>query len=82
MSSVIELPFLTKSSKAGTTALNTLFNEGYLDKLNDELNLENKVGGGLIKKTKDKLAKECLQINETGSSDLETLGSMDNCIIR
>ena len=57
-------------------------NEGYLDKLNDELNLENKVGGGLIKKTKDKLAKECLQINETGSIDLETLGSMDNCIIR
>jgi len=32
LSSVIELPFLTKSSKAGTTALNTLFNEGYLDK--------------------------------------------------
>ncbi len=30
--SVIELPSLTKSSKAGTTALNTLFNEGYLDK--------------------------------------------------
>ena len=32
LSSVIELPFLTKTSKAGTTALNTLFNEGYLDK--------------------------------------------------
>ena len=32
LSSVIELPFLTKSSKAGTTALNTLFNEGFLDK--------------------------------------------------
>ena len=32
LSSVIELPFLTKSSKAGTTALNTLFNEGYLNK--------------------------------------------------
>ena len=32
LSSVIELPFLTRTSKAGTTALNTLFNEGYLDK--------------------------------------------------
>ena len=32
LSSVIELPFLTKTSKAGTTALNTLFYEGYLDK--------------------------------------------------
>ena len=32
LSSVIELPFLTKTSRAGTTALNTLFNEGYLDK--------------------------------------------------
>tara|TARA_E500000081_G_scaffold147728_1_gene172334 strand:+ start:539 stop:1294 length:756 start_codon:yes stop_codon:yes gene_type:complete len=31
-SSVIELPFLTKTSKAGTTALNSLFKEGYLDK--------------------------------------------------
>ena len=32
LSSVIELPFLTRTSRAGTTALNTLFNEGYLDK--------------------------------------------------
>ena len=32
LSSVIELPFLTRTSKAGTTALNTLFAEGYLDK--------------------------------------------------
>ena len=32
LSSVIELPFLTKTSRAGSTALNTLFNEGYLDK--------------------------------------------------
>ena len=32
LSSVVELPFLTRTSKAGTTALNTLFNEGYLDK--------------------------------------------------
>tara|TARA_B100000131_G_scaffold179620_1_gene173302 strand:+ start:637 stop:1659 length:1023 start_codon:yes stop_codon:yes gene_type:complete len=32
LSSVIELPFLTKTSRAGTTALNTLYNEGYLDK--------------------------------------------------
>ena len=32
LSSVIELPFLTKTSKAGTTALNSLFKEGYLDK--------------------------------------------------
>ena len=32
LSSVIELPFLTKTSRAGTTALNTLFAEGYLDK--------------------------------------------------
>ena len=32
LSSVIELPFLTRTSRAGTTALNTLINEGYLDK--------------------------------------------------
>ena len=32
LSSVIELPFLTRTSRAGTTALNTLYNEGYLDK--------------------------------------------------
>ena len=32
MSSVIELPFLTKTSKAGSRALNTLYEEGYLDK--------------------------------------------------
>ena len=32
LSSVIELPFLTKTSRAGSTALITLFNEGYLDK--------------------------------------------------
>ncbi len=32
LSSVIELPFLTKTSRAGTTALNTMFAEGYLDK--------------------------------------------------
>ena len=30
--SVVELPFLTKTSKAGSRALNTLFEEGYLDK--------------------------------------------------
>ncbi len=32
LSSVVELPFLTKTSKAGSRALNTLFEEGYLDK--------------------------------------------------
>ena len=32
LSSVIELPFLTKTSKAGSRALNTLYEEGYLDK--------------------------------------------------
>ena len=32
LSSVIELPFLTKASKAGSRALNTLYEEGYLDK--------------------------------------------------
>ncbi len=32
LSSVIELPFLTRTSKAGSTALNTLYEEGYLDK--------------------------------------------------
>ena len=32
LSSVIELPFLTRTSKAGSTALNTLYTEGYLDK--------------------------------------------------
>ena len=32
LSSVIELPFLTRTSAAGSTALNTLYDEGYLDK--------------------------------------------------
>ena len=32
LSSVIELPFLTKTSAAGSKALNTLYDEGYLDK--------------------------------------------------
>ena len=32
LSSVVELPFLTKTSKAGSRALNTLFEEVYLDK--------------------------------------------------
>ena len=32
LSSVVELPFLTKTSKAGSRALNTLYEEGYLDK--------------------------------------------------
>ncbi len=32
LSSVIELPFLTRTSRAGSTALNTLYGEGYLDK--------------------------------------------------
>ena len=32
LSSVIELPFLTRTSRAGSTALNTLYAEGYLDK--------------------------------------------------
>ena len=32
LSSVVELPFLTKTSKAGSRALNTLYKEGYLDK--------------------------------------------------
>jgi len=32
LSSVIELPFLTRTSKAGSRALNTLYEEGYLDK--------------------------------------------------
>ena len=32
LSSVIELNFLTKSSNGGTTALTTLYTEGYLDK--------------------------------------------------
>ncbi len=37
LSSVIELPFLTKTSRAGTTALNTMFAEGYLDKEMSEI---------------------------------------------
>ena len=32
LSSVIELPFLTRTSAAGSKALNTLYDEGYLDK--------------------------------------------------
>tara|TARA_Y100001970_G_scaffold283264_1_gene397950 strand:- start:6172 stop:7185 length:1014 start_codon:yes stop_codon:yes gene_type:complete len=32
LSSVVELPFLTKTSKAGSRALNTLYKEGFLDK--------------------------------------------------
>ena len=32
LSSVIELPFLTRTSAAGSTALNTLYDEGYLIK--------------------------------------------------
>ncbi len=32
LSSVIELPFMTKSAKSGTYALNTLLEEGYLNK--------------------------------------------------
>ena len=32
LSSVVELPFLTKTSKAGSRLLNTLYEEGYLDK--------------------------------------------------
>ena len=32
LSSVIELPFMTKSAKSGTYALNTLLDEGHLDK--------------------------------------------------
>ena len=32
LAQVVELPFLTRTSKAGTKALNTLYEEGYLDK--------------------------------------------------
>jgi TRAP-type C4-dicarboxylate transport system substrate-binding protein len=32
LSSVVELPFMTTTAKGGTRALNTLFEEGYLDK--------------------------------------------------
>ena len=39
LSSVVELPFLTRTSKAGSKALNTLYEEGYLDKEMDGIKL-------------------------------------------